>query len=148
MTVMSENCVFCQIVRKETPANIVYEDEQVVGFLTNRPVNDGHTLVIPKRHSENIYEISEDEAAYLFKVVKRVAHAIRDAMGAKDIRIVQNNGETAGQVVFHFHIHVIPMKPYNRFEHDGAFRGSTNYQQVEVLKKTAEKIRRKISNIL
>ncbi len=67
MTAMSEDCIFCQIIRKETPASIVYEDAQVIAFLTNRPVNEGHTLVVPKKHYENIYEISEEEAAYLFK---------------------------------------------------------------------------------
>ena len=88
---MSE-CIFCQIIRKEAPASIVYEDEQVVAFLSNHPVNEGHTLVVPKKHYENIYEIPEEEAAYLFRIVKRVAHAVRDSMGAEGIRIVQNNG--------------------------------------------------------
>ena len=137
---MSE-CIFCQIIRKEAPANIVYEDEQVVAFLSNRPVNEGHTLVVPKKHYENIYEISEEEAAYLFKIVKRVVHAVRDATGAEGIRIVQNNGEAAGQVVFHLHVHVVPMKPHNRFSHDGAFRDPTNQRSVDSLEQDAEKIR-------
>ena len=60
--------------------------------MSNRPVNEGHTLVVPKKHYENIYEIPGDEAAYLFKITQRVAHAVKDAMGAEGIRIVQNNG--------------------------------------------------------
>ena len=112
---MSE-CIFCQIIRKEAPASIVYEDEQVVAFLSNRPVNEGHTLVVPKKHYENIYDIPEEEAAYLFKIVKRVAHAVKDATGAEGIRIVQNNGEAAGQVIFHLHVHIIPMKPHNQIQ--------------------------------
>jgi histidine triad (HIT) family protein len=135
---MSESCVFCQIIRKEAPASIVYEDEQVVAFLSNRPVNVGHTLVAPKKHYVNIYEIPEEEAAYLFRIVKRIAYAVKDATGVEGIRIVQNNGEAAGQVVFHLHVHIIPMKPYNQFRHENGYRA------VELLDKDAEKIRQHI----
>ena len=107
---MSE-CIFCQIIQKQVPASIIYEDEQVVAFLSNRPVNVGHTLVVPKKHYENIFEIPEEEAAYLFRIVKRIAQAVKDATGAEGIRIVQNNGEAAGQVIFHLHVHIIPLKP-------------------------------------
>lgn len=132
---MSE-CIFCQIIRKEAPASIVYEDEQVVAFLSNHPVNVGHTLVAPKKHYVNIYEIPEEEAAYLFRIVKRVAYAVKNATGVEGIRIVQNNGETAGQVVFHLHMHVIPMKPYSQFQHENGFRA------IKLLNNDAEKIRK------
>ncbi|MCL4430010.1 MAG: HIT family protein [Chloroflexi bacterium] len=137
---MSE-CIFCQIIHKQAPANIVYEDEHVVAFLSNRPVNEGHTLVVPKKHYENIYEIPEEEAAYLFKIAKRVAHAVRDAVAAEGIRIVQNNGWAAGQVVFHLHVHVIPMAPNQGFIHGKAFRDQTNPRSHEALMQDAEKIR-------
>jgi len=136
---MSE-CIFCQIIRKQALANIVYEDEQVVAFLSNRPVNEGHTLVVPKKHYENIYAISEEEAAYLFKIAKRVAHAVRDATGAEGIRIVQNNGWAAGQVIFHLHVHVIPMKPQEGFTHGKAYRSPSSPRSAEALKQDAEKI--------
>jgi len=131
---MSE-CVFCKIAKKESPASIVYEDEQVVAFLSSRPVNVGHTLVIPKKHYGNIYDIPEEEAGYLFKIVKKIAHAVKDATGTEGIRIVQNNGEAAGQVVFHLHVHIIPMKPHNQFRHENGYR------TFEELDKDAEKIR-------
>jgi histidine triad (HIT) family protein len=134
---MSE-CVFCQITRKEAPANVVYEDEQVVAFLSNRPVNVGHTLVAPKKHYENIYEIPEEKAAYLFKIVKKIAHAVKDATGIEGIRIVQNNGKDAGQVVFHLHVHVIPLKPSSQTPHEHDFRAA------ELLDKDAEKIRQNL----
>jgi histidine triad (HIT) family protein len=137
---MSE-CIFCQIIRKEAPASIIYEDEQVVAFLSKHPVNEGHTLVVPKRHCENIYEISEEDAAYLFRIVKRVAYAVRDSTGTGGIRIVQNNGEAAGQVIFHLHVHVIPMAPNDGFIHGKAFRDHTNSRDSEELQKDAEKIR-------
>ena len=132
---MTENCIFCQIIRKQAPASIVYDDEQIAAFLSNRPVNWGHTLVVPKKHYANIYEISEEEAAYLFKIVKRIAHAVKAATGTEGIRIVQNNGEAAGQVVFHLHVHIIPMKPHNQFRHENGFRAT------ELLDEDAEKIR-------
>ena len=134
---MSE-CVFCKIIRKEAPASKVYEDEQVVAFLSNRPVNVGHTLVAPKKHYENIYEIPEEEAAYLFKIVQKIARAVKDATGIEGIRIVQNNGADAGQVIFHLHVHVIPMKPSSQLLHEHSFRAA------ELLDKDAEKIRQQL----
>ncbi len=137
---MSE-CVFCQIVSKKAPANIIYEDEQVAGFLSNRPVSVGHTLVVPKKHYENIFDIPELETGYLFTIVKRVAQAVRGSTGAEGIRIVQNNGEAAGQVIFHLHVHISPLKPRNQFEHDGAYRDPTRHRDSKALEKDAEKIR-------
>jgi histidine triad (HIT) family protein len=132
---MSE-CVFCQIIRKKAPASIVYEDEHVIAFLSNRPVNVGHTLVAPKRHYVNIYEIPEEEAAYLFRIVKRIANVVKNVTGVEGIRIVQNNGGAAGQVIFHLHVHIIPMKPYGQFQHGNGFR------TIETLNKDAEEIRK------
>jgi histidine triad (HIT) family protein len=137
---MSE-CVFCQIIRKQLPASLVYEDEQVIAFLSNHPVNEGHTLVLPKKHYENIYEISEDEVAYLFRLAKRVAHAVKAAMDVQGIRIVQNNGWAAGQVIFHLHVHIIPMKPNEGFSHGKAYRNPTQPRNAELLDMDAEKIR-------
>jgi histidine triad (HIT) family protein len=137
---MSE-CVFCQIIRNQLPASVVYEDEQVIAFLSNRPVNEGHTLVLPKKHYETIYEISEDEVAYLFRVVKRVAHAVNDATGAEGIRVVQNNGWAAGQVIFHLHVHIIPMRPNEGFSHSKAYRDPTQPRNAELLETDAQKIR-------
>ncbi|MGE5532790.1 MAG: HIT family protein [Bacillota bacterium] len=142
---MSEvDCVFCKIISKQLPASIVYEDQQVVAFLSNRPVNEGHALVVPKKHYENIYDIPEEEASYLFKIAKRVAHAVRDAVAAEGIRIVQNNGWAAGQVIFHLHVHVIPLKPQEGFSHGRAYRDHTNPREIEDLQKDAEMIRKHI----
>jgi histidine triad (HIT) family protein len=107
---VSESCAFCKIARKEAPASLVYEDEQVIAFLSIQPINIGHTLVVPKKHYKNIYEIPPEEVAYLYKIVKKTAHAVTKAVDAEGIRIVQNNGEAAGQVIFHMHVHIIPMK--------------------------------------
>jgi histidine triad (HIT) family protein len=136
---MSESaCIFCSIIRKEAPASIVYEDEQVAAFLSNRPVNVGHTLVVPKKHYADIYEIPEEEAAYLFKITKRIAQAIKETTGIEGIRIVQNNGKDAGQVIIHLHVHIIPMKPQDQFRHERSLR------TLELLEKDAEKIKQRL----
>lgn len=141
---MSEECIFCHIIQKEVPASFVYEDDQVVVFLSNRPVNEGHTLVVPKKHYENIYEIPEDEVAYLSKIVKRVAVAVRATMAVEGIRVVQNNGSAAGQVIFHLHVHVIPMKPHEGFTHGKAYRDQTKGRMPEALEADAQKIKQNL----
>ena len=146
MKPMAENCIFCKIIRKEVPASIVYEDEQVIAFLSDRPVNAGHTLVVPKKHYVNFFDIPEDEAAYLYKITKRIAHAVKDATRADGIRIVQNNGEAAGQVICHLHVHIIPMKPHNQNSHDGAYRDPTKPRSSEELERDAEEIRIALKN--
>jgi histidine triad (HIT) family protein len=104
-------------VQKEAPASIVYEDDKVIAFLSIQPINVGHTLVVPKAHYENIYEIPEEEVAYLYKIVKKLAHAVKKAVDAEGTRIVQNNGEAAGQVIFHLHVHIIPMNKNRPWVH-------------------------------
>lgn len=145
---MSSDCVFCEIIAKRSPANIVYEDDNVIAFLTNRPVNEGHTLVVPKQHYEKIYDVPDDVLASIFSVVKKVSMAVRDAMAAEGIRIVQNNGSAAGQVIFHFHVHVIPMKPHEGFLHGVAYRDHSQGRLFEALEADAEKVRQNLINSL
>jgi histidine triad (HIT) family protein len=133
---MSETCTFCKIVRNEAPASPVYEDDKVIAFLSIRPINIGHTLVVPKKHYKNIYEMPEEEVAHLYKIVKKVAYAVKNAVSAEGIRIVQNNGEAAGQVIFHLHVHVIPINMQHSFLHHPETR------DTNALEKDARRIRR------
>ena len=105
---MSDPCVFCGLVRSEGSRSVVYDDARVLGFLDHRPISEGHTLVIPKQHYANIFQIPDEDAAHLFKVVKKLAAAVRTGMKADGISLVQNNGRAANQIVFHLHVHVIP----------------------------------------
>jgi histidine triad (HIT) family protein len=105
---VAEDCVFCRIARGEGRASLVYEDEDVMAFLDARPVYEGHTLVISRRHYENMFDTPDEEVSRLFKVVKRVAVAVMKSEKAEGIRIVQNNGSAAHQIIFHFHVHIIP----------------------------------------
>lgn len=132
---MTESCIFCKIVKKEAPASMVYEDEKVVAFLSIQPINVGHTLVVPKKHYENIYEIPEENIAYLYKIVKKLSHAVQKAVNAEGIRIVQNNGEVAGQVIFHLHVHIIPMNKDSQWVH------CLENRAADALKDDARKIR-------
>jgi len=105
---MSQNCIFCKIVRKEAAASIVYEDAQVVVFMDIRPSNEGHSLVITKQHYEGIFDTPEELIAYTHKIAKRIAIAAKKATNADGVSIIQQNGRAANQDIFHLHVHVIP----------------------------------------
>jgi len=103
-----ESCIFCKIVRKQAPASILYEDETVIAFLDIRPLNMGHTLVIPKTHYIDIFEIPQKELAAVHITTKLLSTVVRKATEADGISIIQQNGKAAGQDIFHLHIHVVP----------------------------------------
>ncbi len=102
------SCIFCRIAQKQVPASIVYEDEKAMAFLDIKPLNEGHTLVIPKEHYENIFDIPRELIAYLHGVTKHIAVAVEETTKADGISIIQQNGEAAGQEIFHLHVYVIP----------------------------------------
>ena len=104
----NESCIFCKIVRKQAPASIIYEDETVMVFLDIRPLNLGHTLVIPKKHCVDIFDIPEDQLSQVHMVAKQVSFAVKRATDADGISIIQQNGKAAGQDIFHLHVHVVP----------------------------------------
>lgn len=102
-------CIFCKIVTGEQDTNMVYEDEQVLGFLDHRPIRIGHTLVISKKHYETILDIPDDELAYLIQATKKLAGKIKQNLNAKGLRISNNNFPAARQIVPHIHFHIIPI---------------------------------------
>ncbi len=104
------NCIFCKILNGEIPSNKVFENDNFIAILDAFPANEGHTLVIPKKHYENIFEIDEDTLKEGYAIAKKIATSIKKALNVKDINILQNNGALAGQTVNHFHIHIIPRK--------------------------------------
>jgi histidine triad (HIT) family protein len=103
-----DDCIFCKIIAGEIPSAKVYEDEHVYAFLDISQVTTGHTLVIPKIHTTNIYETPADVASELFARIPKIASAIKDAYHPVGLNIINNNGEFAGQTVFHLHLHLIP----------------------------------------
>lgn len=133
---MTENCVFCKIIRGEKRATRVYEDERVISFMDNRPISEGHVLVVSKQHYASIFDVPDEELAYLFKIVKRVAVAIKKSENPDGVRVIQNNGRAANQLIFHFHVHVIPV-----YEGKSTF-GFRKTHGDDVLEIVAAKIRR------
>lgn len=108
------DCIFCKIANGEIPSATLYEDEDFRVILDLGPASKGHALILPKAHAANIYEISDDMAAKAMILAKKMATKMTDALKCDGFNIVQNNGEPAGQTVFHFHMHLIP-----RYEGDG-----------------------------
>lgn len=102
------NCIFCKIINKEIPSKIVYEDDLVIAILDLSQATYGHTLVMPKKHYANIYEIDDDTLAHLIKVVKELAIKLKNKLHADGINILNNNDEAAGQTIMHYHIHILP----------------------------------------
>lgn len=100
--------IFSKIISKEIPADIVYEDENILAFLDINPVNPGHTLVIPKEPSTDGLETNPEVLSQIIKIGQRVAQAQKKTLGCPGVNFVMNNGEAAGQEVFHTHLHVIP----------------------------------------
>ena len=103
-----ENCIFCKIANGEIPAATLYEDENFRVILDLGPASKGHALILPKSHAANIYELSDEMAAKAMILAKKMATAMTAALKCDGFNIVQNNGECAGQTVFHFHMHIIP----------------------------------------
>ena len=103
-----DNCIFCKIANGEIPAATLYEDDDFRVILDLGPASKGHALILPKTHAANIYEISDEMAAKAMILAKKMATKMTDALNCDGFNIVQNNGEPAGQTVFHFHMHLIP----------------------------------------
>ena len=102
------DCIFCKIANGEIPSETLYEDEDFRVILDLGPESKGHDLILTKSHAANIYEISDDMAAKAMILAKKMATKMTEALKCDGFNIVQNNGEPAGQTVFHFHMHLIP----------------------------------------
>lgn len=102
------DCIFCKIVNGEIPSYKVFENENVVAFLDISQVTKGHTLIIPKVHKENVFELTPEIAQNIFEVVPQIANALKATYNPIGMNLVNNNGEKAGQTVFHFHMHLLP----------------------------------------
>jgi len=107
------DCIFCKILQGEIPSYKIYEDDYVYAFLDITQGTKGHTLVIPKEHVENIYDLTEELAENIFRVIPKLAKALKTSFNPIGLNIVNNNDKPL-QSVFHFHLHLIP-----RYENDG-----------------------------
>ena len=103
-----DDCIFCKLANGDIPTRKIYEDDKFVVFMDMSPATRGHSLVVPKDHYANIYEMPAELAGEAMKVAQKMAIKMKDALHADGFNIVQNNEEAAGQTVFHFHMHLIP----------------------------------------
>ena len=114
---IKEDCLFCKIAKGEIHSATVYEDSHFTVILDVTPATKGHCLIIPKEHFDNIYEMDDETASKVFVLAKKMATAMTKAFDCDGFNVIQNNGECAGQSVFHFHMHLIP-----RYEGDNAIK--------------------------
>lgn len=133
------NCIFCKIIKKQIPANIIYEDDNTLAFLDIGPVNAGHALVIPKEHHETMTDTPDEILAAMMKIAKRVAKAIKKGLNIEGFNMHCNNGKISGQLVPHVHFHIIPRLPQDNFK---------KWPQREYKQGEAEKVLKKIKEEL
>jgi len=129
-----DDCIFCRIACGEIPSKTLYEDEQFRVILDLGPATKGHALILPKDHAANLYELPEETAAAVMRLAKKMALKMRDKLHCDGLNLVQNNGETAGQTVPHFHLHLIP-----RYKGDGQninwVPGKPSQEELEAVRK-------------
>ena len=130
------DCIFCDIINGKSEAEIIYEDENIISFLDIRPVNYGHTLVVPKKHYDNFLSLTSTELNYLINGLQTISRAVQKTVKADGFNIVVNSGKAAGQTVFHFHFHIIP-----RFTNDFSFSPNFKKYSNGSMKEFADKIR-------
>lgn len=133
-------CIFCNIIDKKSEAEFIFESDNVVAFLDIAPVNYGHTLVIPKKHYDNFLTVPADELDQLMKATQLISGAVKRSMNADGFNVISNNGDSAGQSVYHFHFHIIP-----RFKSDFNLKPNVKSYSSGVMKEYAEKIRTFVS---
>jgi len=130
---MKDDCIFCKIIKGEIPSFTVYEDDMFKVILDRFPAAPGHVLIIPKAHYSDMFELSEEVAMRLYPLAKKIATRIKEVMGAEGINIVQNNGEVAGQSVYHFHLHIIPRKMGDGIVLNKSSNGDTTIEELEAV---------------
>ena len=133
-----EDCIFCKIIKGEIPSFKVYEDDKVLAFEDINPISEGHTLVIPKRHAQDLWEIEWGDLTAVHLASKKIIQAIKDTLNPSGVACLQLNGRGANQVVMHYHFHLIP-------RHEGTpelpvASWELKEGDMDAIKETAEKI--------
>lgn len=103
-------CIFCKIINGEIPAFKIYEDEYVLCFLDISQASEGHTLIVPKKHFENLFDVDQETLNHMAQAVKIVTNLLKEKLGVTDVNLLNNSGTNAGQTVMHLHFHIIPRK--------------------------------------
>ena len=130
------NCIFCIIANGEVPSKTLYEDDNFRVILDLGPATKGHALILPKEHYPNLYDLPEELAGEVMKVAKKEMVRMTERLGCEGFNLIQNNGDMAGQTVFHFHMHMIP-----RYQADGQKIG---WKPMEVSQEELEEVKNQI----
>ena len=129
-------CIFCDILAGKRDGHIVYEDNKHIAFLDKYPIDDGHTLVIPKKHYERITDMDSNDVGEIFSIVPKIAKAVLSGAGADAFSLAQNNGKAAKQIIPHVHIHIIP-----RYNNKGTVWTKRQIPTDDVLSDLSKKIK-------
>ena len=135
----NENCIFCKIAAGEIPSATIYEDDDFRVILDIEPASKGHALILPKDHYANLYELPEELASKALVVAKKVITKMTEIVGCDGYNVLQNNGEAAGQTVFHFHLHLIPR--YADMDNSQILKAPANEVDADVLKALCESLK-------
>ncbi len=133
-----ENCIFCKIAAGEIPSATLYEDDDFRVILDIEPASKGHALILPKEHYANLYELDDEVAAKVLVLAKKMVTKLTDILGCEGYNIVQNNGEAAGQSVFHYHMHLIPRYKEDTVKIKWKLGKLTEEDKEEILRKINE----------
>ena len=143
MQTLNHNCIFCQIVTKNLPNAIIYEDEKFLAFLDRYPINYGHSLIIPKVHFDNILEMPPDLVGEMYTLVPHIARAIINSINGNGFNVSQNNGRSANQIIPHVHVHIIPRFLLEKNKGQWPMRKIANMDELKDLANSIiEKIKR------
>jgi len=133
-------CIFCNIAEKKSEAEIIFEDDNLIAFLDIQPINYGHTLVVSKKHYDNFLTVPPEDLIHLVNATQFLAGAVKRSVNADGFNVISNNGDSAGQTVYHFHFHIIP-----RFNEDFNFKPRFKNYGTGGMKEYADKIRSVVS---
>jgi histidine triad (HIT) family protein len=134
------NCIFCKIIAGEIPCFKLFEDELTMAFMDINPGNEGHALVIPKEHWEDVHAISSDLIGSTTKTVKKIATAVEETLRPDGINLVQANGKGAAQSVFHFHMHILPRRMDDELKMNWGVRPG----DMDAIKEVYERIKKSL----
>ena len=134
-----DNCIFCKLASGEVPTNSIYEDDMFRVILDAAPASKGHALIIPKEHYANIYEIDTEAAGEAMKLAKKMAAHMTEKLKCDGFNLLQNNGEIAGQTVFHFHLHLVPR--YKDMKNDDILRWNHETYTEEEMKEICSELK-------
>lgn len=134
-----DNCIFCMLANGDIPTNTIYEDEDFRVIMDNAPATKGHALVLPKNHYADIYEIDSEILGKAIQVGQKVIKHVTPILGCEGYNLLQNNGEVAGQTVFHFHLHLIPR--YADMDNSQLLKCASGSMDAEELKALTEELK-------